>query len=254
MCETCGCGGPSVVVKVAPEALPRAVPNRYPVAFADPHPTRHLEVEQDLLASNDHRARLVRRELQARGILALNLVSSPGSGKTTLLVETLKRLQGRLPTAVIEGDQQTTRDADRIAATGVPAVQINTGKGCHLEARSIQEALDQMAVPDGGILFIENVGNLVCPALFDLGERDKVVILSVTEGDDKPAKYPHIFDAATVMVLNKTDLLPYVDFDVERCLAEARRVKPDLEILQLSARTGQGMEAWIDWLLAHREV
>ncbi len=255
MCETCGCGGPGVVVKVAPEVLPGAVSNRYPVAFGEARQARHLQVEQDLLASNDQRARQVRRELSRRGILALNLVSSPGSGKTTLLVETLTRLQGRLPTAVIEGDQQTTRDADRIAATGVPAIQINTGKGCHLEARSVQEALQQMAPPDGGILFIENVGNLVCPALFDLGERDKVVILSVTEGDDKPAKYPHIFDAATVMVLNKVDLLPYVDFDVERCLAEARRVKPDLQVLQLSARTGAGLEAWIEWLLQrHRSA
>ncbi len=253
MCETCGCGGEAVVLKVAPEFLGRVPPNRYPVALGEPHQPRRLEVEQDLLAGNDQVARQLRQDMEDRGILALNLISSPGSGKTTLLVETIRRLQDRLPVAVIEGDQQTTRDADRIAATGAPAIQINTGKGCHLEALSIREALQRVTVPDGGILFIENVGNLVCPALFDLGERDKVVILSVTEGDDKPAKYPHIFDAASVMVLNKIDLLPYVDFDVQRCLAEALRLKPDLQVLQLSARTGEGMDAWIDWLLKRRE-
>jgi hydrogenase nickel incorporation protein HypB len=243
-----------VVLKVAPELLGRVALNRYPVALGEPQQARRLEVEQDLLAGNDQVASQLRQDLEARGILALNLISSPGSGKTTLLVETIKRLQDRLPVAVIEGDQQTTRDADRIAATGAPAIQINTGKGCHLEARSIREALQLLAVPNGGILFIENVGNLVCPALFDLGERDKVVILSVTEGDDKPAKYPHIFDAASVMVLNKIDLLPYVDFDVQRCLAEALRLKPDLQILQLSARTGEGMEAWLDWLLKRQRA
>ena len=249
MCENCGCGSEGVVVKVAPEVLQRLA-GKPPQVPADGHsPTRRLEIERDLLADNDLLAGRLRRQLQDLGVLALNLISSPGSGKTTLLVETVRRLQGRLPVAVIEGDQQTTRDADRIAATGAPAVQINTGKGCHLEAKAIHQALQRMPVPAGGILFIENVGNLVCPALFDLGERDKVVILSVTEGDDKPAKYPHVFDAATVMVLNKVDLLPYVDFDVERCLAEARKLQPKLQVLKLSARTGEGMEAWVDWLV-----
>ena len=218
-----------------------------------PSEVKVVRLEEEILAANDVVAAENRELLRQKGVYTINLISSPGSGKTTLLVETLKALQGKLRCAVIEGDQQTTRDADRIAAAGAPAVQINTGKGCHLEARAIQDALDQVPMPSGGILFIENVGNLVCPALFDLGERDKVVILSVTEGDDKPAKYPHIFDAATVMVLNKVDLLPHVDFDVERCLAEARRLQPKLEVLQVSARTGDGMDAWVDWLLRRRE-
>ena len=253
MCGTCGCSGELTVVTVAPEVLDRLERRSTPPRPEGHDEGRRLAVEQDLLAGNNRVADQVRSRLGSQGVLALNLISSPGSGKTTLLCETVRRLRGRVPVAVIEGDQQTTRDADRIAAAGAPAVQINTGKGCHLEARAIQDALDQVPMPSGGILFIENVGNLVCPALFDLGERDKVVILSVTEGDDKPAKYPHIFDAATVMVLNKVDLLPHVDFDVDRCLAEARRLQPNLEVLQVSARTGEGMDAWVDWLLRRRE-
>jgi len=238
------------VVAVAPEVLERMEQRKTFQVAPDGHDrARRLTIERDLLARNDQMADHVREHLQARGTLALNLISSPGAGKTTLLVETIQRLKGRVPMAVIEGDQQTTRDADRIAATGAPAVQINTGKGCHLEAQAIHDALHHMPAPERGILFIENVGNLVCPALFDLGERDKVVILSVTEGDDKPAKYPHIFDAATVMVLNKIDLLPYVDFDVERCIADARRLQPDLQVVRVSARTGEGMEDWMAWLL-----
>ena len=254
MCETCGCGGEGVVVQVAPDLLQRLKTSRFEVSLDAPQEARRLAVEEDLLARNNQQAALVRQHLLEQGILALNLVSSPGSGKTTLLVETIRRLKGRVPVAVIEGDQQTTRDADRIAATGAPAVQINTGKGCHLEAQAIHDALHHMPVPAGGLLFIENVGNLVCPALFDLGEAEKVVILSVTEGDDKPAKYPHIFSAAGIMILNKIDLLPYVDFDVERCLEEARRLQPDLEILQVSARTGEGMDAWLQHLLQRREA
>ncbi len=254
MCETCGCGGEGVVVQVPADLLQRLNSNRFQVSLGAPEQARRLAVQEDLLARNDHQASQVRQHLSGQGILALNLISSPGSGKTTLLVETIRRLAGKVPVAVIEGDQQTTRDADRIAATGAPAVQINTGKGCHLEAQAIHDALHHMPVPAGGILFIENVGNLVCPALFDLGEADKVVILSVTEGDDKPAKYPHIFSAAGVMILNKIDLLPHVDFDVERCLEEARRLQPDLVILQVSARTGQGMDAWVQHLLQRREA
>ncbi len=227
MCETCGCGGEGVVVQVPADLLQRLNSSRFQVSLDAPEQARRLAVEEDLLARNDRQASQVRQHLSGQGVLALNLISSPGSGKTTLLVETIRRLEGKVPVAVIEGDQQTTRDADRIAATGAPAIQINTGKGCHLEAQAIHDALHHMPVPAGGILFIENVGNLVCPALFDLGEAEKVVILSVTEGDDKPAKYPHIFNAAGVMVLNKIDLLPYVDFDVERCLEEARRLRPE---------------------------
>lgn len=254
MCETCGCGGEGVVVQVPADLLQRLNSKRFQVSVDAPEQARRLAVEEDLLARNDRQASQVRQHLSGQGILALNLISSPGSGKTTLLVETIRHLAGKVPVAVIEGDQQTTRDADRIAATGAPAVQINTGKGCHLEAQAIHDALHHMPVPAGGILFIENVGNLVCPALFDLGEAEKVVILSVTEGDDKPAKYPHIFSAAGVMVLNKIDLLPYVDFDVERCLEEAHRLRPDLVVLQVSARTGQGMDAWVQHLLQRREA
>ena len=191
----------------------------------------------------------------------LNLLSSPGSGKTTLLCATIEALRQRsaaLPVAVIEGDQQTSFDAERIRASGAPAIQINTGKGCHLDAPMIAAAFAQLhnhAQGDGagGILFIENVGNLVCPALWDLGEAAKVVILSVTEGDDKPLKYPDMFAAAQLMILNKTDLLPYVNFDVARCSELARRVNPGIQILPLSATTGAGMQAWLDWL-AHMQA
>ncbi|MGB2971483.1 MAG: hydrogenase nickel incorporation protein HypB, partial [Candidatus Competibacter sp.] len=169
---------------------------------------------------------------------------------TTLLVQTAQALRDAFPVMVIGGDQQTARDAERIRAAGVPAVQINTGKGCHLDAHGVGHALDQLPLAEGGVLFVENVGNLVCPADFDLGEAAKVVILSVTEGEDKPLKYPNMFAASRLMLLNKIDLLPHVDFDVERCVDYARRVNPDLQILRLSARTGEGMAAWLDWVRA----
>ena len=181
-------------------------------------------------------------------MLALNLVSSPGSGKTTLLVETLRALTGRHPVAVIEGDQQTRLDADRIAATGAPVVQLNTGKGCHLDAHQVGHALASLAMPAGGVLFIENVGNLVCPASFDLGEAHKVVVLSVTEGDDKPLKYPDMFRAADLCLITKSDLLPYVPFDAARAADNARLVHPGLECLTLSSTTHQGFDAWLAWL------
>jgi hydrogenase nickel incorporation protein HypB len=215
--------------------------------------TRMVQVERAILAQNDAQAARNRRFLAEHGICALNLVSSPGAGKTTLLVETIKALraapQDAVQVAVIEGDQQTSNDADRIRATGVHAVQINTGKGCHLDASQIERAIAHLAPADDSVLFIENVGNLVCPAAFDLGEAHKVVVLSVTEGDDKPLKYPDMFAAARLMVLTKTDLLPHVDFDVPRCIAYARRVNPAIEVLLASAKTGQGMDAWVEWLL-----
>ena len=207
-----------------------------------------VQIEQDILAKNDAIAAANRQRLADRGIFALNLVSSPGSGKTTLLVKTIQALQGRLKVAVIEGDQQTTLDADRIRATGAPAVQVNTGKGCHLDADMVRRALDRLDPADGSLLLIENVGNLVCPAAFDLGEAHKVVILSVTEGEDKPLKYPDMFAASQLMVLTKVDLLPHLQFDVERCITYARRVNPAIEVLQLSATSGQGLDAWLDWL------
>lgn len=213
---------------------------------------RMLEVEIDVLDKNNRIAARNRARFAARQQLVLNLVSSPGSGKTTLLTETLLRLKNRLPCTVIEGDQQTVNDAARIRATGTPAIQVNTGKGCHLDAQMIADAAPRLPLAEQGILFIENVGNLVCPASFDLGERHKVAVLSVTEGEDKPLKYPHMFAAASLMLLNKVDLLPYLNFDVEQCIAYAREVNPEIEILLVSATKGDGMDAWLEWLEAQR--
>ena len=215
---------------------------------------RMVQIEQDILAKNNTYADENRRYLNQRGILALNLVSSPGSGKTTLLIETIKRLQGEMSIAVIEGDQQTARDADRIRATGVPALQINTGKGCHLDAHRVGHAFENLQLKEHSLLFIENVGNLVCPSAFDLGEAHKVVILSVTEGEDKPIKYPDMFHAADLMILNKTDLLPHLDFDSAECIAYAKRVNPKIKVLSLSAKSGEGMENWLKWLRAELEL
>lgn len=209
-----------------------------------------VRIEQDILGKNDALAAANRRALAARGIFAVNLVSSPGSGKTTLLVKTLERLAGRVPAAVIEGDQQTEFDAERIRATGVPALQINTGKGCHLDAHMVGQALARLPLADGSLLLIENVGNLVCPAAFDLGEAHKVVILSVTEGEDKPLKYPDMFAAADLMLLSKVDLLPHLTFDVERAVGYALRVNPRLKVMQVSSTSGEGFDAWLAWLAA----
>ena len=240
--------------------------------------SRAIRIEQDVLGANNQVAQQNRAHFHAHGVRALNLVSSPGSGKTTLLCATIRALQQQrpeLPLAVIEGDQQTSHDADRIRATGAPAIQVNTGKGCHLDAPMVAQAFARLALHDHAhehghhhhdhghghghghghhhhpqsLLFIENVGNLVCPALWDLGEDAKVVILSVTEGEDKPLKYPDMFAAAQLMLLTKTDLLPHLSFDVQSCVDYARRVNPGIRILQLSATTGEGMNAWIDWLL-----
>jgi len=215
--------------------------------------TRMVQIEQDIMAKNNGYADSNRRFFAEHNLLVLNLMSSPGSGKTTLLTETIERLKESHSLAVIEGDQQTSHDADRIRATGVQAVQINTGKGCHLDAHMVGHAMENLQLQDKGMIFIENVGNLVCPAGFDLGEAAKVVILSVTEGEDKPLKYPDMFYAADVMILNKIDLLPYVDFDVEQCIAHARKLRPDIQVLQLSARSGEGMQAWCDWIMAKQQ-
>ncbi len=207
-----------------------------------------IAIEMDVLAKNNALAAHNREHFDEAAQLVLNLVSSPGSGKTTLLCETLRQLADKRPCAVIEGDQQTSADADRIRATGVPAVQINTGKGCHLDAKMVHDACHQLPANEGGILFIENVGNLVCPASFDLGEKYKVAILSVTEGEEKPLKYPDMFAAAQLMVINKIDLLPHVSFDVARCIENAKRVNPYIQVIQVSATTGEGMDAWLNWL------
>ncbi len=229
MYTTCGCGG------AAPEGAGRR---------------RRVGLERNLLARNDAFATANRAAWADRGILALNLVSSPGSGKTSLLVATLQRLRGRLPAAVLEGDQQTERDAARIRAAGFPALQINTGKGCHLDAHAVGHAAERLAPEEGSVLFIENVGNLVCPAAFDLGEACKVVVLSGTEGEDKPLKYPDMFAAAGVLLLNKVDLLPHLAFDVEACLAMAFQVNPKLDVFRTSAASGEGLDAWVAWILA----
>jgi hydrogenase nickel incorporation protein HypB len=227
---------------------------------------RAIKLEADVLGANNALAADNRAHFGAHGVTAYNLVSSPGSGKTTLLCATIQALKQRapqLPVAVIEGDQQTSHDADRIRATGAPAIQVNTGKGCHLDAQMVGDAFSRLSLHGAAhahtqgsqeadvqaLLFIENVGNLVCPAMWDLGEQAKVAILSVTEGEDKPLKYPDMFAAASVMVLNKIDLLPHLNFDVERCIAYARRVNPSIEVLLVSATRGDGLDAWLDWLL-----
>ncbi len=262
MCTTCGCGDDDNASAphehVGPKGLRyrHAHPHSHTHAHSPSHSHDHegevmprqVQVERDILAKNDAFAAANRQRFEQDGVLALNLVSSPGSGKTSLLVRTIAALQGSVPLAVIEGDQQTSLDADRIRETGVRAVQINTGKGCHLDALRVQQALDELAPEPASLLFIENVGNLVCPAGFDLGEAAKVVILSVTEGEDKPLKYPDMFRAARLMLLNKCDLLPHVRFDVGQVVANARRVNPDITVLQVSAETGEGMVAWLDWL------
>ncbi len=207
-----------------------------------------VRIEQDILGKNDSLAGANRAWLAERGILALNLVSSPGSGKTTLLCRTIRELSGQMPVAVIEGDQQTEFDAERIRETGARALQINTGKGCHLDAHMVGQALPRLELADSSLLLIENVGNLVCPAAFDLGEAHKVVILSVTEGEDKPLKYPDMFAAADLMLLNKVDLLPHLSFDAERAIEFARRVNPRLEVIRTSATSGEGFEAWLGWI------
>jgi hydrogenase nickel incorporation protein HypB len=209
---------------------------------------RMVRIEQDILGRNNEYAAQNRRYFADRGIFALNLVSSPGSGKTTLLCRSIEGLKDRLRVAVIEGDQQTSRDADRIRATGARAVQINTGKGCHLDAHMVGHAAERLALEDDSVLMIENVGNLVCPSSFDLGEAHKVVILAVTEGEDKPLKYPDMFAAADIMLLNKTDLLPYTSFNVPLCIEYARRVNSSIRVILTSAVNGEGMQEWLDWI------
>jgi hydrogenase nickel incorporation protein HypB len=214
----------------------------------DTHSERMIQVEQDILSKNNGYAAQNRQHFQQHKIFALNFVSSPGAGKTTLLVETIKLLKEQINIAVIEGDQQTEHDADRIRATGTKALQINTGKACHLDAHDIGHAVLDLQVVDGSFLAIENVGNLVCPSSFDLGEAHKVVVLSVTEGDDKPLKYPDMFHAADLMIINKMDLLPYVNFDVARCIEFAKRINPAIQVLQLSATRPDSLTDWTSWI------
>jgi hydrogenase nickel incorporation protein HypB len=282
MCGVCGCGQAEVVIEKgkAGDAAPAGPAHGYAHNHGDglgPHSHPHaghghgdhvhvhdhaahapgvgaermIRIEQDILAKNNAFARENRRAFSTRRVFALNLVSSPGSGKTSLLIKTIEGLKDRLPVAVIEGDQQTSNDAERIRATGAPAIQINTGKGCHLDAHMVGHALETLQPPEGAALFIENVGNLVCPAGFDLGEARRVVVLSVTEGEDKPLKYPDMFATADLMLLNKADLLPHLDFDVGLCLANALRINPHLQTLTVSARTGEGIAAFTAWVEAN---
>ena len=261
MCVTCGCSeGATVTIETETAEHTHVLPNGQLITHRHHHHHEHqhpehsqgktqtLTLEENLLAKNDLWATRNRLYFQEQGLLALNLVSSPGSGKTTLLTRTLTDLRGQIPFCVVEGDQATSHDAQRIRETGCAVVQVNTGTGCHLEAAMIHHSLETLQPPRGAVVMIENVGNLVCPALFDLGEKAKVAILSVTEGEDKPLKYPHMFRASQVMILNKMDLLPYVNFDRDRCVEYARQVNPDLQIFEVSATTGEGLSTWYDWL------
>ena len=269
MCATCGCGKGEVTIEGHDHAHGHDHhhhDHEHEHGHSHDHDHDHghhhdhdpesrvLAVERDLLAKNNALAEDNRGYFAQRGILALNLVSSPGSGKTELLVKTIEKLTGKVVPFVVEGDQQTTNDATRIRATGAAAIQINTGKGCHLDAHMVGHAVEHLAPAEGSVVFIENVGNLVCPAGFDLGEAHKVVILSVTEGADKPLKYPDIFAASDLVLINKTDLLPYVDFDMEVATANARRIKPGIKVLPVSARTGEGLDNWIAWLMGARTM
>ncbi len=273
MCVVCGCSDTGAPAGAAVDPKTGDLDfgaNAARVSVPGLAPARAIKLEADVLGENNRIAAGNRAHFADHGVTALNLVSSPGSGKTTLLCATIHALRARvpaLPVGVIEGDQQTSNDADRIRATGAPAIQVNTGKGCHLDAPMVAAAFARLPLHhhhghhhgDGhhdhdhhgtapSLLFIENVGNLVCPAMWDLGEAAKVASLSVTEGEDKPLKYPDMFAAAKLMVLNKTDLLPHLQFDVARCIAMARRVNPGIAVLQLSATTGEGMDAWLHWL------
>ncbi len=282
MCGVCGCGKGETRVEAATDAHGHAAhdhdhhdhahsghihhehPHHHSPDHAhagqhdalrhDPAERAHLvSVEQDILSKNNALALHNRQHFTSHAVLALNLVSSPGAGKTSLLVASLQRLLPDTSVAVIEGDQETSADADRIRATGAPAIQVNTGRGCHLDATMIDEAFHRLHLHDG-ILFIENVGNLVCPAGFDLGEAHKVVIASVTEGEDKPLKYPNMFAASSLMLVSKVDLLPHLDFDVELLIANARRVNPSIAVIKVSATTGEGIDRWLRWIGAAREM
>lgn len=257
MCDTCGCGIPEEGVTIR---KPGGVQEEHAHAHGHNHPHEHksehqrsILVEQDVLAKNNLIAERNRGYFEAKGVFTLNLVSSPGSGKTTLLERTVSDLKEKLEFAVIEGDQQSMQDANRIEKTGVPVVQVNTGTGCHLDASMINQAIKELKPQDGSVLMIENVGNLVCPALFDLGEAYKVVIISVTEGEDKPLKYPFMFDVAHICLINKMDLLPYVDFSLDKCKEYALRVNHHLEFFEFSAKTGEGLEKWYDWIRKEAE-
>jgi len=256
MCATCGCGQENHFHEHDHPAHAHSHEHAHDHPHTHPHAPgegsraggRIVSLERDILEKNALLAARNRGWFEGRGILALNLMSAPGAGKTTLLARTLRELE--TPVAVIEGDQATELDADRLRQGGAKVAQINTGPGCHLDAEMVARGLKELAPPPGSIVLIENVGNLICPALFDLGERVRVVLFSVTEGEDKPLKYPHMFRAADLLILNKIDLLPHLDFDIDRAEENARRVNPEIRVLRLSAARGTGFGAWREWLLA----
>lgn len=248
MCATCGCDA-NGNVNIHHHHDDNSHTHNHPHEHAHSHSHKTIvDVEKDVLYHNNLLAERNKGYFDAKNIFTLNLVSSPGSGKTTLLEKTLTDLKEELEFAVIEGDQQTTNDADRIHATGTKVTQINTGKGCHLDAHMVLHAVQGMKLKDNSVLFIENVGNLVCPAMFDLGEKERVVIISVTEGDDKPLKYPDMFYTSTICIVNKIDLLPYVPFDIEKVKANALKINPRLKIFEVSCTSGHGLQEWYSWL------
>ncbi|MDX9905582.1 MAG: hydrogenase nickel incorporation protein HypB [Bacteroidales bacterium] len=258
MCGTCGCGQPDPVSFKKPGEAGSIKYNHHhnhTHAHDHDHPghepsdqSREISMEIDIMLKNNLLAENNRGYFEGRKISALNMVSSPGSGKTAILERTIKEYGSQRKVFIIEGDQQTMLDAERIRKAGAPVIQVNTGNGCHLDARMVRTAADKLEISDGSLLFIENVGNLVCPALFDLGESKRVVIISVTEGDDKPLKYPNMFQTSHLCLINKSDLLPYVDFNLDKCKEYALKVNPALQFLTVSARTGEGFPGWIDWI------
>lgn len=282
MCDTCGCGEPGNGIRYTRPGEETdhehthyhvhehgGIRHSHPHTHAHEHEHGHehahesgydhhhaepreILIEKDILGKNNLLAERNRGYFEGRNIFAINLVSSPGSGKTSLLERTVKDLEKETGIYIIEGDQQTLLDAERIQKAGAPVIQVNTGNGCHLDAGMVQQAVKKLEVTGGALLFIENVGNLVCPSLFDLGEQKRVVIISTTEGEDKPAKYPTMFQSSHLCLINKTDLLPYVDFSVERCREYALRVNPRMEFIELSAKTSEGIEAWYDWIRKNR--
>ena len=262
MCDTCGCGQPDNKVRIIKPGEAEIHEHTHSHNHThdrdqhehdhdhdhDHHHRRSVDVEQDILSRNNLIAQRNRGFFEAKNVEVLNLVSSPGSGKTSLLERTIKEMGDEISFFVIEGDQQTMVDAERIQNAGVPVVQVNTGQGCHLDAEMVNQAMKKLDLSDHSILMIENVGNLVCPAMFDLGESERVVIMSVTEGEDKPIKYPYMFESSNLCIINKTDLLPYVDFDLEKARNYATQVNHHLEFVELSVKTGEGMSTWYEWL------
>ncbi len=260
MCTTCGCGGNGSELRIFKLSNNSSDNFGHHSAESEHHHEHHhshqhfhesnsIHLEKDILSVNDKLAERNRGYFEAKEIFAINLVSSPGSGKTTILERTIRELDGRKKCYVIEGDQQTDNDARRIASTGVEVIQINTGNACHLDAHMINHAVHDLKPDNGSILFIENVGNLVCPALFDLGENIRVVIFSVTEGEDKPLKYPNMFSSSQLVIINKIDLLPYINFDIEAARANVRKINSAAQIIEISATSGEGFSSWINWLL-----